>query len=132
MSAYIVGNAHINAMLQSADPHYEGDGPSYYWEGERHYFSGHKHEIGQILIDENFRSVNYRYGEDSTPDTFQSILLRNYSPVEIIKACHCYEYQSCETDDWEESEAFAIVRVLKGRAIRRLPGYNASQWNIVK
>jgi hypothetical protein len=28
-----------------------------------------------------------------------------FDPVQVLKSCDCYEYQSCEHDGWEDSEA---------------------------
>ena len=130
MSAFIVGNKHISAMMQAASPRYPGDTVSYYWNDEPHYFGGHSQEIGQKLVDENYRSVNYRYNEDTQPETFKNIPQRRFSPVELIKACDCYNYQSCETPDWKETEAYAIMQMLRERAIDNLPGYSEAAWQI--
>ena len=132
MSAYIVGNNHISAMLQVTEPLYPGDSASYWYDDDRHYIAVHDEDVGQILVDENFRSVNHRYGESDPPDTFIYSPLRRYTMVEILKAIHCYEYQCCETEDWEETEAFAITQALKYWAICMLPGHDALQWNIVE
>ena len=133
MSAFIVGNKHINAMLKAASLNrYPGDGAHYYWNGESYYFNGNSHIIGQKLVDENYRSVNYRYTEQEEPEQFKSMVLHaEYTPVQIIKACDCYNYQSCETPDWRETEAYAIMTALRERAIDMLPGYDEADWNIV-
>ena len=131
MSAFVVGNKHISAMLQVMGTCYPGDCCSYYWQGERHYVNGKSREVGQILVDENYRSVNYRYSENGEPEEFApDYTVRTLSPVEVIKACDCYLYQSCETPDWKETEAYAIVRMIRERAIRRLPGYEKAEWGI--
>ena len=132
MSAFIVGNVHINAMLQAAETTDVRDIASYWHNGTRHYFDPHSIPTGQALVDENFRSVNHRYGEDMPPSIYVYKPLRRYTVTEILRAISCYEYLCCETDDWEESEAYAIVQALRYRAIRALPGYNAAQWNITE
>ena len=128
MSAFIVCDEHISAMLQAATGQYPGDGACYYWEGEPYYFGGHTWAIGQKLLNQNYRSVNYRYQEDTSPQMFRLCMVKDRSPVELIAACDCYIYQACETPDWAETEAFAIVEALKQRAIRQLPGYRV--WEI--
>ena len=131
MSVYAVGNAHITAMLQALSPRYPGDGAFYYWNGLNHPVGGNIHRIAQKLVDENYRSVNYRYGEETqVPKFVYDGKVHAKSPVEIIKACRCYDYQTCETPDWEESEAYAIVRLIESRAINSLPGYDDAEWNI--
>lgn len=132
MSAFVVGNKHISAMLQAAERNrYAGDGPAYRWNGTYHYFRGHLQEIGQKLVDENYRSVNYRYDEDKKPHIFKKqSYMPNISAVQIIKACACYNYQTCETPDWRETEAYAIVQALRERAIDMLPDYDEAEWVI--
>jgi len=131
MSAFIVGDKHITAMIQTLSPRYPGDGVSYYWNGESHPVNGKSRQIGQVLVDENYRSVNSRYSESGEPRTFKyDYSVHSKTPVEIIKACHCYRYQACETKDWDKSEAAAIVNLIEGRATRDLPGYEDAEWEI--
>lgn len=128
MSAYLVADEHISAMLKASAPRYPGDGATYCHGGTRHPFGGHAQEIGQKLLDENYRSMNYRYSEDDKPHRFQLRMVRSCSAVELIKLVHCYQCQSCETPDWEQTEGYAIAAVLEGRAIRKLPGYDEAAW----
>jgi len=131
MSAFVVDNAHINAMLNAIAPAHEGDSATYHWQGKLHYMAGRTQEVGQILTDENHRSVNYRYNEETEPRRFQRVMLnRSFSPVEIVKLCHSYSYQSCEAPDWKETEAHAIVEALRERSIRRIEGYNEAPWTL--
>jgi hypothetical protein len=52
-------------------------------------------------------------------------------PVDVLKACRSYAYQSCETSDWEESEAYALAQSIERDAIRALPGFEESPaWDI--
>lgn len=118
-------------MLQHTAPHYQGDSPAYYWEGGMHYLNGNKQAIGQKLLDENYRSVNHRYGESEKAPIFQSVYpTRRHSPIKIIKLCDCYGYQTCETPDWKDTEAYAIMQMLRERAIHNLPGYDEAGWGI--
>lgn len=130
MSAFVVSDRSITGMLQAASPQYPGDGATYYWQSEPHYFGGHTQEIAQKLLDENYRSVNYRYSETSEPHRWQAQMVRHLEPVEIIRLCDCYAYQACETSDWHETEAYAIMQYLKQRAIRNLPGYDDAKGDI--
>lgn len=130
MSAFVVNDETISGMLKGKDfGAYPGNGLAYYWNGTMHYFNGHTQEIGQKLLDENYRSVNYRYSEDTQPRRFRErVLNHRVSVVEVIKLCDCYDYQSCETPDWPETEAHAIMTALRERAIRNLPGYDDAPW----
>lgn len=135
MSAFILDDAHINAILQAAAPRYPGDGASYRWYSGEEWvnqpFGGHRQEIGQKLIDENYRSVNHRYGKDSKPHQFRSMpAAKTHSPVELIKLCHCYVYQSSETPDWKQTEAYAIAKCLLERAVHSLDGYSKAAWTV--
>ena len=131
MSAFTLSNKHITAMLSMSGPRYPGDGASYYWNNEAHAFNGHAQEIGQKLVDQNWRSVNYRYDENEpAPRYAYEHPAMQVTPVQVIKACNCYNYQSCETPDWPETEAYAIMRALRERAINSLPGYKDAKWSI--
>lgn len=126
MSAFIVGNYHISVMLQDIVP-----GAYYYWNGVAYYLNGNRRAVGQKLLNENYRSVNYRYDKRQDPLDFRlASLNRQYSPIEIIKACDCYDYQACETTDWKDTEAHAIVKMLRERAICALPRYEEAAWEI--
>lgn len=96
-----------------------------------------------LLYQENIRSVQARYPEDSweslpgpcvkplhlivdaRDDTLAKYRL---SPVAILKLCDCLEYQSCETDDYRETAAFELLERIRRAAIRALPGYDKAPW----
>jgi len=129
MSAFTVSDKHISALVN-----YPKNDGYYYWNNQPHYFNGTRGAIGQILVNENYRSVNARYDEQAQAPEFEydSSSRRGdiYSAVQIIKACQCYAYQACETDDWESTEAYAIIETIKAEAIHRLPGYDTADWEI--
>ena len=118
MSAYIETFAHINYIAQYAvkrQEHFHPSPFSYYYQGERKIPT--VDEIGQILWDENYRSVNYRYNEDNKAPIFVSMSnTRSYDPAQIFKAINSLEYQSCETDDWDQTEAAAILDAIRRKA----------------
>lgn len=133
MSAFIVSNDHINAIVT-----YCVDKRVSYWTGKEHQTvqTWNAEEVGRILMDENVRSVVCRYpseagefaneGSDYSYRHFPTPL----TPVEIIKACHCLGYQSCETDDWEASLAWRILQSVISHASHQLPGYDGAPWEI--
>lgn len=88
-----------------------------------------------LLYAANVASVNYRYdnrdGEtvDHIPH-YRHSDMRNIRPVQVLKALACYEYQACETPDWEDSEAHAFCEALRHRMIQVLPGYEEATWGI--
>lgn len=135
MSAFIVSDKHIAAMIEFARTH-DAYSSGYWWKdtktGEevKHMFDN---EAAQKLVNENYRSVNYRYQDNTQPkkyNPFQSLSPQNLDPVQILKACNCYDYQACETNDYNESEARYIVDQIRHLAINALIGYEEAQWEI--
>lgn len=132
MSAFVVSDNHINVLLTFAII----KRASYYWrpaQARMQISADNADQIGQILLEENFRSVNYRYSDSEPPHRYQYQRVRsdNYSAVDVLKAVNCLDYQSCETPDWPDTHAYAILDGIKDRAIRALPGYDDSKgWSL--
>lgn len=125
MSAFICNLSHIDVLVQPNRRSY-----AYFHAGELHEDKT-RSEIGQILHDENVRSVNHRYGSTVKPDVYKfRHPARRYSAVEVLKAVSCLDYQSCETRDWPETAAYKILQDIKSMAINKLPGYDAAAWEI--
>lgn len=142
MSAFVVSHSLIDAVVTAAVSDRVHGGPYY----RKHKGGNHVQmsqagatELGRILLAENERSVLDRYPDvtvDTAPGTIGETSAnyrykeRQASPVAVLKALDCLSYQSCETDDWEDSEAFRIIDVIRSRAISRLPGYeNGPGWD---
>lgn len=135
MSAYIVEDFHINGLVTWAAMFHGNDRVSYYWNDSWHPIQGDEQRVAEVLYAENVRSVNERYrNERNSPEgfKFKEVLgaVMHHTPVEIIKACRCYSYQACETDDWKASEAFAIIEAIVESAIEHMPGYAAAEWGL--
>lgn len=124
MSAYVVGKDHIDLMVSMAVRGTGADhGLRVFHEGEvRHFDLTTADEIGQILHNENVHSVNYRYNEQTEPETYVfeghgigSNLGGALIPWgHVLQAIRCYEYQSCEdTTTWGGSLANEICRALR-------------------
>jgi hypothetical protein len=116
MSAFLVGHDHIDALLSFAmQRNRSGSSASYYHEsnGRRVDITRENAtEIGRILLAENERSINARYPDtvgnpEEMPGTIGEYAA-NYefrdwplssplSPVAVLKACSCFDYQACET-----------------------------------
>jgi hypothetical protein len=136
MSAYIVDHDHIDALLSYAIEH----NVRYVVRETETCVNISKinaTEIGRILLDENERSVRYRYpgnDEDELPGSIgqnaASYRFRKWpeklAAMTIVKACDGYDYQASETNDYEQSLAATIVRAIRNWAITRLPGYSDS------
>jgi hypothetical protein len=133
MSAYMVSENHIHALVNYA----LRENLDYRAADRRVRITPESaEEIGQILSDENYRSVHHRYADRAAdyfgaPPTYKFRLVRNLpDAVTMLKLCDCYAYQACETDDWESSIACKLVAAIKDRAARKVPGYDAAPWGI--
>lgn len=132
MSAFIVDYNHINYLMNAALSRRIA------WHG--FYFKGLKvdknraQEIGQMLWDENRRSVDYRYQENNGDEEYEykPIFHHVFDPVQVLKAIKCLDYQSCEHEEWESSGAKEFLDTLMHFAISALPGYEDAQWGAPK
>lgn len=132
MSAFVMGKEAFAAIMSARHfkSHYN-DVAAYRYNDEGVYIEGNNVQVvGQKLVDQNLRSVNERYGDSEEPFIYDDTTTRDYTPVEVIRLIHSYRYQSCETDDWESTEAHAIIKALLHRAEKALPGYDAAPWDL--
>lgn len=129
MSAFIVNHNHINAIVRWACRNYVKSyhgNPSSGWA-----IAGREQETVELLYKENVKSYNHRYNEDEGPyKIVYNPFATDLTPVQVIKACHCLGYQSCEHDGWEDSDAKAILDDIEAAAVRALPGYEDAEWEI--
>lgn len=110
MSAFIVTDRTINALATAYLLTVSRSTPS--------------QSIAQTLLNENYRSVNFRYNEnDAAPSIEYRTEGLDLSAVEVLALCSGYEYQACETNDWVDSEACKMIEAIKYGAICRLPGF---------
>ena len=145
MSAYIVDHDHIDALLSYAIK----QNVSYtvpVTKSRVEITERNATEIGRILLDENERSVRYRYpgsdaddlpgtiGQDSASYKFKRWPVGHpLAALTIMKACDGFDYQACETDDYSETLACRIVNTIRSYAITRLPEYsNAPGWSLTR
>jgi len=122
---------------------------SWYYQGEWYKLdSGSTTEqlrVANMLWQENIKSVMYRYDDcsyDNLPgQTHESYVLDekdlrmawdSLDPVQVLKACNFYSYQSCEHPEWESSEAKAFIDALKREAVTVIPGYEECEWGSPK
>ena len=129
MSAFIVSNDHINALVRFASVYDLG---YYHSASETHVrVPGNEDIVAQMLLDENVRSVNFRYGDTAQADRISyDINAPRLTAVQTIKAAACLEYQSCETSGWTDSEAKALLDSIRSEAIAQLPGYAEAAWSL--
>ncbi len=121
MSAFIVSNAHISAITGYANREMAS------------YRMPPIEDMATILHDANVVSVNYRYPEHQQHPKFRfhyPSVRHPWSAIEIVKACHCLAYQSCEPPTWEASEAKKLLDRIESFAVSCIPGYNEAPWDI--
>jgi len=128
MSAFVCSKNHIAAVANYA-------ASKGVWLGTG---SAKPEDFGRIyktLAEANVRSVCHRYEDDDT-ENYADVLraprraVSSHSAVEIIKLCDCLDYQSCEVDDWRESDACRLLNNIRSAAINALPGYDEAKWAI--
>lgn len=146
MSAFIVSHTHINALVTfAAKRHHYSFPPRLYLKDHTPLCMDDAADLqrtAEILLKENVRSVNERYpdtlnrpdlapgpvDEVGQPITFRPV--RNHTAVQILKACACYDYQACETDDYYTTEAAHLIGQIRKKAIGELPGYEEAKWEL--
>ncbi len=119
MSAFIVNDYHINALVT-----YGLQAKAEYWTGkERVRFSEDTAwALASKLYRANVKSVNFRYGERNRTNVFKyaTVKISHLSAADIVKACDCLDYQSCELASWDRSEARKILQAIREEAVRVL------------
>jgi hypothetical protein len=125
MSAFQVSNAHIDALVHAR---------SFCRYGQL--LAGKTDtDVGQLLIRENMRSLAFRYRDQPVNEkaiarySFRGVR-KSFTVVELIKAVHCYQYQACEHDGWEASDAARYCLDLLDVLVHALTGYSEAAWGI--
>lgn len=137
MSAFLVDPEHIHVLVHAGlSRKYVGIPFTWYYRdanNQEHYErlnDATADRVGQMLLDANAASVNHRYDEDELYVYSYRAPQYTWSPVEVLKAIHCYQYQACEPDDWKSSEANAFCDYLTHHVINKMAGYDAAPWAI--
>lgn len=92
-----------------------------------------------VLVNENTRSLEARYPQ--YPDMWENAksykfkympnAKQLYSVGEIAKALDGYEYQACEADDHDKTEAYQLVQQMRKHLLTMLEDYEiADTWSI--
>lgn len=127
MSAFLVSDYHISYLVEA--------GVRFkvwvnFGSGYDYLTSEKAQHIYEVLKRENIRSINHRYKTNGTKIRGLRKYVTNIDPILVLKAISCYEYQSCEHQEWETSLAFSICRAIEKAAIRELPGYENAPWGL--
>jgi hypothetical protein len=131
MSAWIVWPGHVSYLVAGALV-LAPDG--FITFGREKLLTPHtKDAVGQLLMDENVRSVQHRYNRDTfeeLPGPVDKTGIFDYrhiessvafDPIVLLKQIACYEYQSCERPDWPQTDAYAFCQVVRSLAEAALP-----------
>jgi len=89
----------------------------------------------RALYAANVHAYRTRYPHDPVVECFKlaggSIsLARKLTPIQVVKAAQCFEYQACEADYWEGSVLAGAVQAILCHAITQVPGYTEAAWDI--
>lgn len=139
MSAFLVTDTHINALVTVA----LGNSGARYWDlyskSSVTITTMNAQSVGKVLMDENVRSVTHRYAHiqdhvEKCHAYAESYRFRKFrgalSVAEVAKACDCYSYQACETDDWQGSQAYLIIAAIREHVSADIPGWDKAPWGI--
>ncbi len=85
---------------------------------------------GRILRQQNLAAATLRGAASvATIDAYEfRPVMEPLDPVEVLKACHCYEDTCREAPGWESSIAHQLIQTILRAATQRLPGYSMAPW----
>lgn len=119
MSAFIVNDYHINALIT-----YGVQNNAQYWTGKEwvYFNEDTAWSLATKLYRANVQSVNSRYKQRtrSTGFKYKPVGVSHLLPADIIRACDCLDYQSCERKEWERSQAKKALIAIREKAIDAL------------
>lgn len=133
MSAFICTPKHINTIVSYAA---QKDVALYLTNdsGQRYRVRAERDPelIAECLTKANYDSVNFRYSESREVPVgeYFPVATAFISPAAIIKLCDCLDYQSCEVDGWEDTDAAKIISTIRNTAVVNVPGYSDAAWTI--
>lgn len=136
MSAYVVSTDTIDVLVAAADR----------WrvtfmnenQASMHACT-YRDEAGQLLLDENVRSVNCRYEQEDAAEKYRynSIDLDRAAvgmpvAVLILQSVRCLRYQSCESPDYYDTRAARFLDSIEKAAINILTGTYDAPWGFTR
>ena len=124
MSAWLVSKKHIDVLVHARSI-------SKFWDVPENEMTDT--ELGKMLWRENMLSLEARYDDRIDDDLLEGYSYsepKQFPIVNILKAIHCYEYQSCEHEGWKNSAAHNYCKLIHHALISYLPGYDDAPWGI--
>jgi hypothetical protein len=136
MSAWVVSCHHINLLVSAAIDH--GISFKFHRIGSLETATEETAQaLGQMLWAENVRSVVHRYDLSGTSEhddylrALSAYGFKRYAGIRAAAAASaltCFDYQSCECPDYEDTPAALFVRQLRDAVGDRPHGYDAEPW----
>lgn len=105
MSAFIVPDLHIQTLVA--------------WGFSRGLIADPETAAAELYA-ANEHSVNVRYRENTKRDDFAYIeppAWREVSQAQIVTACDCLDYQSCEFEGWPNTSACRLLKRIREAAL---------------
>lgn len=121
MSAYIVNNKTIHAIVKGFEL-YNAEFEAENYQKPIQIIINMKElrdGIGQALLNQNYKSVNYRYSEDTTTPKYTFEDVKTNEGI-ILGCIDCYIYQACETEDFFESKLYESLQKLKEAMLKSM------------
>lgn len=92
----------------------------------------HLDQVGQILVEANYQSINYRYDEQTPAADYRYQATHLFTLPVILTLLDCYDYQSCEPFDYVDSDAQRIIQTIRKAALDILPGMSQAPWGLME
>ena len=114
MSAYVVSEKTIGVIANAFILYGVDFDADDYDRGSGIFVNDTAQRIGQSLLNQNYRSVNYRYDEDEQAPVFKNnVGFYDFNLGDVFGCIRCYNYQACETDDYFESPLYRSLMALQ-------------------
>jgi len=137
MSAYVVSNSTIDSLISTAIELKLCAG-LITADSCTNVTTENATDFGRMLLRENVRSVAHRYRLAGTEEgaandafvtdyKFSKAHDLNFEGT-VAKCIQSLDYQSCETNDWNNTVAHEFLYRLMLKLIERVPGFDAAPW----
>ena len=125
MSAYIVSDNQINVIVSWFMDYRKDNQLWYELNGQYGYMDNEVAPVvAQVLYSQNVHSVNDRYTEQTGDESYKFKPITNakqaYSLAEIAGAIDGLEYQSCESDDYHQTDAYKLITSMRKHLLKKV------------
>ena len=127
MSAYVVSDKTITAIVTAMQHKVFATDLKDPSNGNIYNARTNPQMYGQMLLNENYRSVNYRYDEQEEPHMFKMTYKTtekgyrdDFTLGEMYGSICSYMYQTCETPEWIGSDIYFAMCHLKDDLAERM------------